>query len=241
MTSFTDTLLGSKPLAFEKATHHPFLQAAGDSSLKYSALLSWLGQDRLYTHAYVNFIGCLLSKIKLSSNEGITSTLQGRIIIMLGDALNNILREITLFDNILGSEHVSNVADRVEPQPQTEAYTKMLREAVHPQSSLLVDLTILWGTEKCYLEAWRYAKSCNNGTGGSDSKSPPDLNSRSLLQETLIPNWTSSEFEDFVRRIEYLLNELAGHPEYANEWQDCKAIWTTILTVEEGFWPHVTQ
>jgi len=237
MTSLTDTLLESEPLAFERATHHPFLRAAGDLALQYSTLLSWLAQDRLYTHAYVNFIGCLLSKIKLSSDGIISSTLEGRIVIMLGDALNNILREITLFDKILGSEHVSNITDSVEPRPRTEVYTNMLRESVHPQSSLLVDLTILWGTEKCYLEAWRYAKSCDNSTQVWDSNSTQDPNSRSLLQETLIPNWTSSEFEDFVRHIEYLLNELASHPDYVNKWQDCRDMWSTVLAVEENFWP----
>jgi len=163
---------------------------------------------------------------------------------MLKDALNNILREITLFDNILGSpKHRPEIKDCGEPRPETEAYTKILKETVHSRSSLLVDLTILWGTEKCYLEAWQFAKDSHNRQSSPENKSThdaqdiQDADSKSLLLNTLISNWTCSDFVDFVKHIENLTNELANSSEYASDWQNCRDIWTKVLSVEKGFWP----
>jgi thiaminase len=49
-----DRTLTPQSTAFERATQHPFLTAAGDGSLDEDVLVRWLRQDYLY--AYVGYI-----------------------------------------------------------------------------------------------------------------------------------------------------------------------------------------
>ena len=47
---------------------------------------------------------------------------------------------------------------------------------------------------QCYLEAWRYTKSCEKGTrAGGDADG-------GALRKEFIPNWTGEEFGTFVER-----------------------------------------
>ena len=99
--SLTTHPLNLDTQAFNSATQHPFLRLAGTSSLPSSNLLSWLVQDRLYALSYVSFIGSLISKTSLSSTSDRTQTLQWRVADLLIDALQNIRRELGLFEEVL--------------------------------------------------------------------------------------------------------------------------------------------
>lgn len=120
----------------------------------------------------------------------------------------------------------------VEAAPATRVYQHLFAGAAAPSSSLLMGMTTLWATEKCYLEAWRYAKrqQADSGSDGEDN----------VIQSTLIPNWTSPEFEAFVDQLSGLVDELAeGQSVTEGDRDKCEQIWRHVLWAEKEFWPSV--
>lgn len=99
----TAYLLASTPDALTRATTHPFLAAAGRGTLPKSLLSQWLSQDRLYAQSYIRFIGLLLSKICLPTQNPTTkprpSSEQNAINVLI-DALVNIRTELDFFEKI---------------------------------------------------------------------------------------------------------------------------------------------
>ncbi|GAB7355873.1 hypothetical protein MBLNU459_g6529t1 [Dothideomycetes sp. NU459] len=228
---FTDHLLSHARSEFKAATTHPFLRQAGSSAISKSALLAWLTQDRLYALSYVSFVGALLSKSSVPSTGTRTQTLEWRVADCLIDALINIRRELAMFEDVLrdefgwkdGGEH---------PRPETRAYQDLFAGAAAPNQSLLIGMTVLWATEKSYLEAWRFAKSQARHVSSNADED--------VLQNTLIPNWTSDEFAKFVDQIGELLDELAQEvPKGGREWGKCEEAWRQVLWAEERFWPAI--
>lgn len=233
MTQLTTHLLSSSPDAFKAATQHSFLSAAGTSSLEKDALLAWLTQDRIYALSYVPFIGALLSKCSLNAQHDRTSTLEWRLTDLLIDALTNIRREIGMFEELL-QEHFDwgkGQTGEDRPREETRDYMDLFKHAARNERGLLAGMTLLWATEKCYLEAWKFAKSCAVHEAAAD-----------VVQKVLIPNWTSTEFEEFVDRIGLLVDELAARLEpdtRDREWKECENIWVKVVKAEERFWPSL--
>ncbi|KAI2713641.1 hypothetical protein CBS147332_5381 [Penicillium roqueforti] len=100
---FTAYLLGSNPNALKRATTHRFLTSAGRGTLPKSQLSQWLSQDRLYAQAYIRYIGLLLSKIRLPTQDPKsptthTPTPEQSAITVLIDALVNIRTELAFFE-----------------------------------------------------------------------------------------------------------------------------------------------
>lgn len=87
-----------------------------------------------------------------------------------------------------------------------------------------------------------------NPTSSSSPFSPPisnpqnpnnDLDGGALRQE-FIPNWTSPDFEAFVREIADITDELAAREDgFVRKLDIYKAVWRHILDVESRFWPSV--
>ncbi|CAI7580409.1 unnamed protein product [Penicillium glandicola] len=98
----TTYLLASTPNALKRATTHPFLASAGRGTLPKSQLSQWLSQDRLYAQSYIRFIGLLLSKIRLPTQNPTTTphipTPEHNAITVLIDALVNIRTELAFFE-----------------------------------------------------------------------------------------------------------------------------------------------
>ena len=99
----TAYLLSSTPNALKRATNHPFLASAGRGTLPKAQLSQWLSQDRLYAQSYIRFIGLLLSKIRLPTQNPTTATPQTQspeqnAITVLIDALVNIRTELSFFE-----------------------------------------------------------------------------------------------------------------------------------------------
>ncbi|KAG0159419.1 hypothetical protein PDIDSM_6941 [Penicillium digitatum] len=99
----TAYLLASTPNALKRATTHPFLASAGRGTLPKSQLSQWLSQDRLYAQSYIRFIGLLLSKIRLPTQNPTSPgphlpTPEHNAITVLIDALVNIRRELEFFE-----------------------------------------------------------------------------------------------------------------------------------------------
>jgi thiaminase len=126
------------------------------------------------------------------------------------------------------------------PTRTTRAYIDLFMSAGSPGVSLLEGLVVLWATEECYLRAWRYARGFMDergaGQGGGDADG-------GALRTRFIPNWTSGEFEGFVRSVGDVVDEMAGLVKGAEEGEmrrgQCLEWWRQVLWLEERFWPVV--
>jgi thiaminase len=166
-TPLSKLLLDYAPVAFQSATQHPFLRQAGLGQVSTQTLSRWLSQDRIYAQAYVNFIGALIARIHLPHthirDKG--ASLRWRILKLLTDCLNNINRELDLFDETsrkynLPLDQSQKPGVPFEPASATKQYEGLFRAfGSDPSMSLLEGLVVLWATETCYLHAWKYARS----------------------------------------------------------------------------------
>jgi thiaminase len=222
MPSLTSHLLHLDPSALKEATNHPFLTAAATSSLPKEKLIAWLAQDRLYQMAYVNFIAVMLSHIPVPSTADRESSLEWRAVDLLIDSLTNIRQEIKMFEDTAAAEGFFQDICDVKPSVQTRAYQDLFAGATAQGRPLVVGLTVLWATEECYLRSWRFAWSkMDQGLKASE---------KDVMQRTFIPNWSSAEFEAFVRRIGGLVNKFGGFYEEGSwEWRECEAVWGQVL------------
>lgn len=223
--------------AFEKATKHPFLQAAGKGELPKEKLSQWLAQDRLYAQAYVRFIGGLLTKVVLPTNDPHCRPkravpIEQHVFDILVESLNNIQRELRFFDEVtveydLDVTALSNQQSEdqhfesgyLEPLHTTRAYIDLFMSASSSGVTLLEGMTVLYATEYVYLHAWKHAADVMSSTATSHETllSPASFSTgaeRDLdggaLRRKFIPNWSSPEFEKFVIRLGEVVDELAG-------------------------------
>jgi thiaminase len=237
----TDLLLEHQPYLLELATRAPFLVAAGTGNLSKALLSRWLSQDRLYAQAYIGFIGALISRVDLpyAYIEDKQSSLRWRIVNMLSSCLENIHRELKFFEDV--AKRYDLMLD-YPPRPDVyftadnaaKQYIELFRAFwTDPTMTLLEGLVILWATEYCYLDAWRYARSHLN-SGRRD-----DLDGGALRNE-FIPNWTSDEFEKFVNEIALCTNLLAEREDAdGSKTETLKAVWAHVLAIERKFWPEM--
>ena len=58
------------------------------------------------------------------------------------------------------------------------------------------------------------------------------------MREVFIPNWSSDEFERFVKRLGDLVDEM-GRMALKEEVRECEEVWEMVLCAEKGFWPDV--
>lgn len=233
--TLTQSLLQNLAPAFIRATHAPFLRAAGNGLVSRETLSQWLSQDRLYGQAYISFVGTLLGHTHLPTEvDSKRGSLQWRIVEMLAAALENIIREAKFYDDVAQRHglsldmplqgHTTFAANEI-----TQSYIELFRSFLEPQKSLLEGMVVLWATEKCYLEAWSYALDEGKVSEG-------DLDG-GALREDFIPNWTSKEFVGFVENIASLLNELWS--ETGGDREAAEVTWHHVLELEENFWPVV--
>ena len=232
MPSLTSHLLHLDEHALKEATNHPFLEAAAQGTLPVDRLKHWLGQDRLYQFAYVNFIGVMLSMIAIPNGPDREGTLEWRAADLLIDCLTTIRQEMKLFEDTASAENWLEDICSVQPSVQTRAYQDLFHGATAGGRPLVVGLTVLWATEECYLRSWRYSWSrMDRGMKARE---------KDVMQRTFIPNWSSPEFEAFVRKIGGLVNKFGGYCEERGwEWRECEVAFRQVLWVEREFWPKV--
>lgn len=235
MTKLTDHLLALDEDALRGATEHPFLFAAGTETLQTSKLQAWLGQDRLYQLAYVNFIGAMLSRVPIPSKRNREGSLEWRTADLLIDSLTNIREEMHLFESTAKEQGWLDHICAATPDRPTRAYQDLFAGATAQGRPLPVALVVLWATEACYLRAWRYAKRCaeRESSGTSDAK-------QGVMTTTFIPAWTSNDFEAFVRRIGDLVDEYGDQTDGDGlVWRECEVAFRQVLWAEQQFWPEV--
>lgn len=252
LTSF---LISASSALFTAATQSPYLVAAGDGTLSKAKLSEWLTQDRLYAQAYIGFIGSLLANVKLSIQH-ITfaqheTSVRWRIAHILRASLDNIFRELKIFEDTAEEYGLQlQVKDSTKSSKRmvkaTADYIKLFERfsscSGHayfsgPDQVLLNGLTVLWATEKCYLEAWRFAASHSDASKATASDADGGA-----LRNCFIPNWTSQEFADFVEQLEQLVDELLddiGINLTSDVRDEFKQLWDEVLDIEKRFWPEI--
>jgi thiaminase len=227
---------------YTRATQNQFLRYAGQGKVSKNKLSQWLSQDRLYAQAHCRFLGGLISRVHLSKEQGMDSSLEWRLITLLKGALDGILRELQFFEetakkyglDLAYSEH----GGEFRPDSTTTGFINCFdgfgADATAGRDSLFQGLVVLWTTEKVYLDAWTFASEEGKGVNADH-----DLDGGALRNE-FIPNWTSKAFNGFVKEIQECLDSYATRQYTPNE---AKAIaldsWKKVLPLEEGFWPEV--
>ncbi|KAF3179263.1 hypothetical protein TWF788_007067 [Orbilia oligospora] len=244
--NITTHLLNLCPTAYKSATEHPFLTAAATNTLPTPLLLQWLLQDRHYALTYISFIGALLSKLTIPTISNRLSTLSWKIANTLIFSLNNIKAELALFDKVLIEEFGWSESEEVEVLPITRAYQDMFAGAGSGKASLLEGMVVLWATERCYFDAWGFARRSSGGgkstTTTTTTGEEKGSRENDVMTRIFIPNWTSGEFEEFVDTLEELVNGIVrdeGVEVGSEVWGRCETTWRQVLWLEEGFWPNV--
>ncbi|KAH7383609.1 transcription regulator [Cadophora sp. MPI-SDFR-AT-0126] len=248
-------LLTLHPQAFTSATQTPFLSHAGAGTLPKDVLQKWLAQDRLYAQAYIRFAALLLANVRLSGRvDG--DAFEERLLDLILSSITNVRRELKFFEEVatrydldISSSSSSSISKGDGDEGISKGvilYRKLFfevgEEVEARRMGMLEGLVLLWGTEVCYLTAWRYAASCS--PQGSSTASGSEADGGALRKE-FIPNWTSDEFAAFVDEIKGFLDALwemegEGEGERAGEKRErVEGIWKRVLDVERVFWPVV--
>ncbi|KAI6093881.1 heme oxygenase-like protein [Hypoxylon rubiginosum] len=259
--SLSEYLLSSPGVAdlYQRATQSHFLSLAGQGRLPTEVLSQWLSQDRLYAQAYIRFAGGLISRVQLPSkiDDGDTSkTLQWRILSLLETALSGVKRELKFFEetakkyklelDILGPVaegwNLSSKSAAFGPNKVTKDYIDLFDSFTaqphgNTSKTLLDGLVLLWTTEKVYLDAWTYAKQQASQDGDVEG----DVDGGALRKE-FIPNWTSEEFQAFVKECQECLDAYAAIQDLDTEEvgaANSMGLFKKVLVLEESFWPMV--
>lgn len=249
--SFTKVILKSEPEAFRRATQSEFLRLGAEGTLPKEILGKWLGNDRLYIHAYIRGLGRTLSLLKPPQVTGNAPSRETRILDWLVRALVNIRREEKFFvetaekfgiDIALEADKKGIVADetKLEGLRRFETLFDSIGSGKSISPPWVEAAIIFWGTEKCYLEAWTWAKSQlkeSDGSGDADG---------GALRNEFIPNWTSDEFVHFVDELGRIIDDvvaeqikISGVQVIADLVQYFGDRWRELLEAEEKFWPAV--
>ncbi|KPM40850.1 hypothetical protein AK830_g5688 [Neonectria ditissima] len=250
--SLTRTLLATNEEGYRRATQSEFLRLAAHGQMSKETLGKWLGNDRLYIHSYIRGVGRLLSFLQLpdtapqpEENPGATT----KLLDWLVDALVNVRREEKFFVetaarydiqiNLQTQEGIVPQHVKLEGLRRWEALFESVAPAKDSQLAWLEAAVVFWGTEKCYLDAWSWAKA-QLSTQGDANK---DADGGALRNE-FIDNWTSKEFVEFVDGLEVIIDEaVAEQGERGGEGvrqellERAEVQWREVLVAEEAFWP----
>lgn len=251
MPSFTKSLIAADPAGFQRATQSPFLRRAASGTLPKETLGRWLANDWLYIHGYIRAAGRLLSFLPLPQTPGDDADPASKLLAWTVDALANIQRESVFFIETATRYGIDVHLPTAEEDGRVPASAKLegLRrfEALFDGLSAgaeplpwLESAVVFYGTEKCYLEAWTWAKS-HMGDGLNDDGDDADEDGGAVRRE-FIANWTSPEFGAFVARLGVILDEaVRAQGEEAQEVLLRRGVakWRELLVAEEAFWPAV--
>ena len=143
--SLTNHLVAQSQQAFSAATQQPFLSHAGCGTLSVGPLAQWMVQDGHYTRGYIQFLGAMISKIRLPDVANSQFHPMYRTLDLLISALNNIRREMSFFEITATKYGIQLNSD--PPSHVTRAYIDMFNSVSSASSSLLEGMVVLWATE----------------------------------------------------------------------------------------------
>ncbi len=137
-------LLARYPDVWHAATHHQFLDAVRDGSLKSNAFTTWLVQDYLFVLDELTCQARLLARAPRS----------GQKILVRG--LSAIESEAEWFET---HAQQCGLSLEVPRNPTTAAYHNLLESL--DREPYPVAITAIWAIERAYLEAWKGAIPCH--------------------------------------------------------------------------------
>lgn len=248
--SFTKALRESNAAAYQAATQSAFLRNAAHGAVSKSTLGTWLANDRLYIHAYIRGTGRLLDFLRLPQtvselHHGTDAATQ--LFDWSVDALVNIRREEAFFVSTARKYGIDvNLPAGTDGLVPQDAKLRGLQRFEDLFGTLapgpgrlpwLESAVVFYGTEKCYLDAWTWARSQLAGESDEDEDG-------GALRGEFIPNWTCAEFVQFVERLGKVIDDaVAEEVRIGGEgvWDELMARvapwWGELLGAEEGFWP----
>ncbi|UZJ52443.1 hypothetical protein CBS101457_001763 [Exobasidium rhododendri] len=236
--TLTQELLASSQTSssYAKATQHSFLVSAGKLQLSSASLQAWLTQDRLYALCgYSIFLGLLISRCPapIASPTDPASRLHRKRLTVFAGAMANIDREVGFFEEVARSNNLDLGAAKDKGlnllNPVTRGYIDYMI-AVASRGTFEEALVLLWAMEKLYLDAWTFASSHLPSPVPASSDPGP---SRALL--SLIPNWSSPDFQAFVNDLTDLVDELDISLD-SEIGKKVAEVWKITLWYEERFW-----
>jgi hypothetical protein len=265
--SLTQALIDGSPTQYEAATQTPFLRAAAEGRLPKHLLARWLANDRLYIHSYIKGVGRLLTFLDLpvavfttalDSPGGLDAAAETRILDWMIESLVNVRREETFFLGVTSKYGLQIDLETEKGQIAESAKLDGLHRfealfgAIAPATGgddaavlpWLEGAVVFWGTEKCYLDAWSWAKSQQNGNDSKEA-GKEDLDGGALRVE-FIPNWTSEVFASFVDRLGGIIDDavVAAVEVYGGNVEEellrrAESRWHELLLAEASFWPQL--
>jgi thiaminase/transcriptional activator TenA len=180
---------------------HPFVRAAAEGTLPREAFDRWLVEDH---HFVVGFRRFLARLVELAPDEAARDLLAG--------AQVPLQAELDLFRAEAEKRGLDLTA---EPGPTTLGYTSFLLAA--PADGWPVALTVLYGAEKAYFDAWSVVRT------QAEASSP---------YWSFIDNWSSPAFGAWVDDLARLVATLAPSPELDRAFD-------RVVRVELRFWDAV--
>ncbi|KAH6895948.1 hypothetical protein B0T10DRAFT_587547 [Thelonectria olida] len=250
--SLTHALLICDDSGYQKATQSEFLRLAANGKTSKEVLGEWLANDRLYIHSYVRGIGRLIGFLQFPDTAPAPDQnpdAPTRLLDWFVSALLNIRREEKFFVKTAAQYGIQINLETQDGRVPRDAKLEGLRrwealfEGVSPgvgdKLPWLEAAIVYWGTEKCYLDAWSWAKS--QLTADQDASQDAD---GGALRNEFIDNWTSREFAEFVSELGHIIDD-AVREEIDKGGENTgkqflargRAKWTDILSAEEMFWP----
>jgi thiaminase len=262
-SSLTNHLLSLDPDQYTHATQSPFLHLAARGQIPKSLLSSWLANDRLYIHAYIKGTGALLRTVNLPQSSRPSSApdaVETRLLDWLIEALVNVRKEERFFTDVAERyglklnlpEENGAVPDSMKSEGLRLFETVFEKAAVGPETGSLPWLegaVVFWATEKCYLDAWSWARAQIPESTSSASDTSGDADGGALRRE-FIPNWSSLEFAKFVDQLGEIIDEGVNEalslqsPDRVEELkrgleERAHMKWVYVLEAETAFWPDV--
>lgn len=234
-----------------RATQHPFLARAANGTLSKSVIAQWLVNDREYLKGYIsansNLLKLLRSQNRTPTPAGAEPDIETRLTAWCDAGVQNGEREVRLFSEVAEIYKIDlpalSESSKNEGLRRYEAlFSKVATQQPNAFIPWLEGAVLLWATEKCYFEAWSWARK-------QDAQSSPrnfdnDQDGGAMRRE-FIPNWANRDFLMFVEQLERILNEGVSDAVARDDekWRDVKrradAIWQAVLDAEETFWPEV--
>jgi thiaminase/transcriptional activator TenA len=204
-STLLDELLAEARPIWQAMIAHPFLQELATGTLSRERFHFWVQQDYRFVQDGIRFLGLLIAR---APDEELRRGLL--------DAVVAFRNELTIFEEY-ARQHALSLA--VEPTPICLGYTSFLL-ATAATGSLVEALTVLWGAEKAYYDAWSAVRA-QLGLAPAYAR--------------WIENWTSPQFASWV---DWLGEQLAKRATTADQ-PSIRAAFLATARYEYLFWDMV--
>ena len=157
-------------------------------------------------------------------------------------------------EKLPGLTAMQSIFSAVGSPPPTSLVQSLFLTAAPPVLPWLEGALTFWGTERCYLDAWSWARckaeERRASTGEGDEEVGKEDADGGALRREFIPNWSSPAFAEFVDRLGGLIDKAVAGVLDGKEGEERERVkrgllgrvegkWRTLLEAEKLFWPDV--